>query len=191
MMACLLFAALAFVVVGMAGATRSDAQGAADAAALAAARETRDNVLVGRDLLTLTPDQWREILGGEGFDDGEACAEAQAFAASNDASVSECDSDIPEFTVTVATNGTVGQSVIPGTEDMQGQATATALIEPRCSLQSLPTPTPSPTPSPGGGTVPDPIGIECTGGGVITVDPSNPGSLSELARKLFSVRLAD
>ncbi|MCY0925895.1 pilus assembly protein TadG-related protein [Streptomyces sp. H27-H1] len=188
MVACLLFAALAFVVVGMAGATRSDAQGAADAAALAAARETRDHVLVGRDLLTLTPEQWGEILRGIRFDGGEPCAKAQAFAASNEATA-ECDFDIPEFTVTVTTNGTVGESVIPGSETMQGHATATALIEPRCSLQ--PAATPSPTPPEGGDAVPVPVGIQCRDGSVITMDPSNPGSLSKLARKLFSVRLAD
>ncbi|WP_328300540.1 pilus assembly protein TadG-related protein [Streptomyces sp. NBC_00435] len=191
MVTCLLFAALAFVVVGMAGATRSGAQGAADAAALAAAREARDNVFVGRDLLTLTPDLWEEILRGDRFDGRGACAKARDFAVSNDATAA-CDFDIPEFKVTVTTDDTVGESVIPGSETMHGHATATALIEPSCSLKPAPAPTPSPTPSPGGGgTVPDPVGIECRDGGVITVDPSNPGSLSKLARKLFSVRLVD
>ncbi|MET9854733.1 pilus assembly protein TadG-related protein [Streptomyces sp. NPDC006450] len=194
MMACLLFAALAFVVVGMAGATRSDAQGAADAAALAAAREVRDNAFMGRSLLTLTPEEWEEILRGRRFDAEGACAKAQGFAGSNEARLptAECDFDSLEFTVTVTTNGTVGDSVVPGTENLHGQARATALIEPRCSLQPAPTPTPTPTPSPGGGdTVPGPIGIQCRGGGEITVDPSDPGPLHKLARKLFSVRLVD
>ncbi|WP_405489449.1 pilus assembly protein TadG-related protein [Streptomyces sp. NBC_00096] len=184
MVACLLFAALAFVTVGMAGATRSDAQGAADAAALAAAREVRDNVFVDMDFLTLTPDLWEEILRGDRFDAKGACAEARGFALSNEATAT-CDFDIPEFTVTVTTDRTVGESVIPGTESMRGHATATALIEPRCFLK------PVPAPEPGGGTVPEPVGIECKGGTVVTVDPSNPGSLSQLARKLFSVRLTD
>lgn len=185
MVGCLLFAALAFVVVGMAGATRSDAQGAADAAALAAAQEVRDNAFVGMNLLTLTSEQWEEILKGIGFDEKGACTKAKAFATSNDATA-ECDFDIPEFTVTVTTDDTVGDSVIPGTENIQGHATATALIEPNCSLEVVSTPPPAEPPP-----VPDPIGIECADGGEITVDPSNPGSLSKLARKLFSVRLVD
>lgn len=182
MMALLLFAALAFVVVGMAGATRSDAQGAADAAALAAAQEVRDNAFRGRNLLTLTPEEWEEIIRGRRFDTEGACSKATAFAGTNDATA-ECDFDVPEFTVSVTTNGTVGDSVIPGTENVQGQATATAVIEPRCTLH----PAPTPPPPEGGG----PVDIQCRDGSVITVNPSDPGSLYKLARKLFVVRLTD
>lgn len=181
MMACLLFAALAFVVVGMAGATRSDAQGAADAAALAAAREVRDNVFVGRDLLTLTPDEWGEILAGRRFDTQGACRNAQAFARSNEASAVCEDLVVPDFTIAVTTRYAVGDSVIPGTDSMRGQATATALIEPRCFLDPA-----FPPPPPGG-----PVRIKCRDGSVITVDPSNPGPLHKLTRKFFSVRLTD
>ncbi|MCP3755646.1 pilus assembly protein TadG-related protein [Streptomyces sp. TBY4] len=181
MMFCLLFAALAFVVVGMAGATRSDAQGAADAAALAAAREVRDNVFVGRDLLTLTPEEWGEILAGRRFDTEGACSKAQAFARSNEASAVCEDLVVPDFTVTVTTRDAVGDSVIPGTEAMRGHATATALIEPRCFLD------PAVPPPPLGG----PVGIKCRDGSVITVDPSKPGQLHKLARKFFNVRLTD
>ncbi|MGW1774040.1 pilus assembly protein TadG-related protein [Streptomyces sp. NPDC002104] len=183
MMACLLFAALVFVAVGMAGATRSKAQGAADAAALAAAQEVRDNALTGWNLLVLTPEDWTEIVRGRRLDTEGVCDAASAFAGTNDATVSECDIDVPEFTVKVTTNGTVGDSAVPGTENMRGHAKATALIEPRCSLQ----PAPNPPPSEGGG----PVDIQCRDGSDITVDPSHPGSLYELARKLFVVRLAD
>ncbi|WP_407837490.1 pilus assembly protein TadG-related protein [Streptomyces sp. DSM 116496] len=182
MMALMLFAALAFVAVGMAGATRSDAQGAADAAALAAAQKVRDNAFRGKNLLTLTPEDWDEIIRGRRFDTAGACAQANAFAGSNDATA-ECAFDVPEFTVSVTTNGTVGDSVIPGTENVHARARATALIEPRCFLQPATTP-----PPPGGG---GPVDIECRDGSLITVDPSNPGSLYRLARKLFTVRLAD
>ncbi|MFB6520035.1 pilus assembly protein TadG-related protein [Streptomyces sp. NPDC056401] len=182
MMACLLFAALAFVAVGMAGATRSDAQGAADAAALAAAREVRDNAFKGTDLLILTPEEWEEIIRGRRFHTAGACAQANAFAGTNDATA-ECAFDVPEFTVSVTTNGTVGDSVIPGTENMHARARATALIEPRCFLQPATTP-----PPPGGGGV---VGIECRDGTVIIVNPSDPGPLYKLARKLFVVRLTD
>lgn len=181
MMFCLLFAALAFVVVGMAGATRSDAQGAADAAALAAAREVRDNVFVGRNLLILTPENWEEILAGRAFNTKGACEKAQGFATSNEASAVCGDFVVPDFTVTVTTDDAVGDSVLPGTEDMQGHATATALIEPRCFLD------PAVPPLPPGGSV----GIKCRDGSVITVDPSNPGPLHKLTRKFFNVRLTD
>ncbi|MCX4780710.1 pilus assembly protein TadG-related protein [Streptomyces sp. NBC_01264] len=184
MMACLLFAALAFVAVGMAGATRSDAQGAADAAALAAARETRDNLLVGMDLLTLTPADWEDILDGDRLDPNGACAKASDFAASNGATA-ECSAGVLRFTVTTETDKAVGDTVIPGTEDMKGHAAATAVIEPRCTLKPGPTPTATPSPS----ATPGPVAIDCRGGGVVTVDPSTPGSLTKLARQLFNVRL--
>ncbi|TDU76297.1 pilus assembly protein TadG-related protein [Streptomyces sp. KS 21] len=191
----LLFAALAFFVVGMAGATRSNAQGAADAAALAAAREARDNVFLGLDLLSLKPADWEEIVNGDLLKGDGACGKAVDFAALNDATA-ECEPTIPEFTVAVTTKGTVGNSVVPGSGDMQGKATAKARIEPRCSLRSAPTPaptptltpapTPSPSPSPGEGSVT----FVCRGK-TLTLDPTKPGPLSQLARALFTVRLVD
>ncbi|MFZ3500018.1 pilus assembly protein TadG-related protein [Streptomyces sp. 5.8] len=186
MMFCLLFAALAFVVVGMAGATRSDAQGAADAAALAAAQETRDNLLVGTNLVTLTPADWRDILDGDRLDPDGACAKALQFADLNGASA-ECSPGILRFTVTTETDAAIGNTVIDGTENKRGQAAATAVIEPRCALKSGPSPVPTPSPS----ASPDPVIIDCKGRGVIKVNPSTPGSLTKLARQLFNVRLID
>ncbi|MFD8893185.1 pilus assembly protein TadG-related protein [Streptomyces sp. NPDC059566] len=198
----LLFAAFAFVVVGMAGATRSDAQGAADAAALAAAQEARDNAFEGMNLLTLTQGDWEEILRGGRLVAVGACAKADTFAAMNDATAT-CEPNTPEFTVSVTTIGTVGDSVIPGSEAIHGKAEATAVIEPRCSLKPgatptpsptpTPTPTPSSTPPPGGGDAGTPPSVEfrCKGGVALTFDPTKPGSLTRLARKLFSVRLTD
>lgn len=184
MMACLLFAAFVFVAVGMAGATRSDAQGAADAGALAAAREARDNLLVGMDLLSLTPADWEDILEGDRLDPNGACAKAHEFAASNGATA-ECSAGVLRFTVTTETLESVGDTAIPGTEDRKGHAAATAVIEPRCLLQ--PGSTPSATPSPS--ATPGPVVIDCRGGGVVKVNPSTPGSLTKLARQLFNVRL--
>ncbi|MGW6686000.1 pilus assembly protein TadG-related protein [Streptomyces sp. NPDC054961] len=190
----LLFAMLAFFVVGMAGATRSDAQGAADAAALAAAREARDGVFSRLNLADLKPTDWERILAGKGFDARGACGQAENFAERNGATA-ECSSALPKFTVTVTTEGTVGKSVIPGTDGVHGKAKATAVIKPRCSLGPAPTPTstPSPSPSPSGGEAPkpNPVNINCDGGTSIKLDPLNPGQLSELARDLFSVRLVN
>ncbi|MFB6810671.1 pilus assembly protein TadG-related protein [Streptomyces sp. NPDC056387] len=189
----LLFAALAFFVVGMAGATRSDAQGAADAAALAAAREARDRVFLGLDLLSLKPADWEEVVDGDLLKREGACEKAVEFASLNDAAA-ECEPALPEFTVAVTTNGTVGNSVVPGTGDVRGKATAKARIEPRCSLRSAPTPSPTPTPAPTTSPSPSPgegsVTFVCSGK-TLTLDPAKPGPLSQLARALFSVQLVD
>ncbi|MFF4097905.1 pilus assembly protein TadG-related protein [Streptomyces sp. NPDC001903] len=189
----LLFAALAFVAVGMAGATRSNAQGAADAGALAAAREARDNVFMGLDLLSLTPSDWEKIVNGDLLNGAGACAKAVHFATLNNADAT-CEPATPKFTVMVTTKDTVGDSVVPGASGTKGKATATALIEPRCTLRSAPTPAPTPTPSPTPSPSPSPaqgsVTFVCSGK-TVTLDPAKPGSLSQVARALFSVRLVD
>ncbi|WP_223837848.1 hypothetical protein [Streptomyces venezuelae] len=193
-MAGLLFAALALFVVGFAGAARSDGQGAADAAALAAAGEVRDDVFTGLVLDDLTPDDWGDLLGGDFFDVGAACAEAGSFAAQNDASVTGCEPALPRVTVDVRTNRAVGDSVVPGTESTYAVASATAVIEPRCTLDPAPTATatPSPTPNPPNPPtppVPDPVNFLCEDGKDFKLDPLDPGEPAELARRLFKVRL--
>ncbi|WP_030965656.1 pilus assembly protein TadG-related protein [Streptomyces sp. NRRL S-378] len=188
----LLFAALAFFAVGQASVRRSDAQGAADAAALAAGREARDKVLLGLDLPSVEAGVWKKIADGEFFEVGEACAAAEAFAAKNDAKAT-CAAALPRFTVTVETNGTVGDSVVPGTNGMHATAKATALIKPRCHLASVASPSPTPT-APSGGASPSPtpnasaVTFAC-GGETVKLDPMKPGSLKALTRQLFSVRL--
>lgn len=194
--ASLLFVALAFFVVGMAGTIRSEAQGAADAAALAAGREARDEVFGGLNLMDLKPADWDKILRGKAFDTAGACGKATTFAGLNDATAT-CDANLPKFTITVTTKGVIGESVVPGTGEARGTAVATAVIKPRCSLLSAPTPSPTPTPTstapPSDGEVPKPgpIKFECDGGKSVELDPLNPGKLSKLARTLFSVRLVD
>ncbi|MFD9079403.1 pilus assembly protein TadG-related protein [Streptomyces erythrochromogenes] len=193
----LLFAALAFFAVGQASVRRSDAQGAADAAALAAGREARDAVFVGLDLPSVEAGVWQRIVEGDFFQVGEACAAAEAFAAKNDAKAT-CRAALPRFTVTVETNEAVGDSVVPGTSDMRATAKATALIEPKCQLGAVVTPSPTPVPSPtsttpaGGSPSPAPNAPTVTftcGGKTVELDPLKPGPLKALTRKLFSVRL--
>ncbi|MFD0268710.1 pilus assembly protein TadG-related protein [Streptomyces sp. NPDC127106] len=192
----LLFAALAFFVVGQAGVTRSNAQGAADAAALAAAREARDNAFLGLDLINLKPDDWEKLFDGDLLTGRGVCRKADEFAALNDATA-ECEAAIPMVTVRVTTNRTVGKSVIPGTEGMPGKATAKASIKPRCSLWSAPvpvppvqSPNPSPTPSPTVSSGTGDVTFVCDGKS-LTLDPAKPGPLAKLARVLFTVRLVD
>jgi len=87
--------------------------------------------LTGDDLKAL-----ERLLTGAGTDDASACDAAAEYAGDNHASVQSCDraSGPPGYTVSVITQGTVGRSVIDGTENKYATATATAVVEPRCSL---------------------------------------------------------
>ncbi|MFI8259560.1 MULTISPECIES: pilus assembly protein TadG-related protein [unclassified Streptomyces] len=187
----MLFAALAFFVFGQAALTRSNAQGAADAAALAAAREARDHLVPGLDFAKFEPDDWKRILRGEFLDSTGACAAASSFAAKNDASAT-CTPRTREFAVEVTTNGTVGKSVVPGTDSVHGQAKATAAIEPRCTLDAVPAPGPTPSPTAAPGSTPAlPVTFNCKGGKALVLDPSKPDPWRKIARALFDVRLVD
>ncbi|MEU3658271.1 pilus assembly protein TadG-related protein [Streptomyces sp. NPDC032940] len=129
----LLFLALAYFAVGQAAATRSDAQTAADAAALAAALETRDQLADQWVANILKPDSWQDIFDGE-VAVPSACWRAEELAASNDASV-RCQADGPlGYSVVAQTDGTVGDTIVPGTEDQKATESASAVIEPRCTF---------------------------------------------------------
>ncbi|WP_406184537.1 pilus assembly protein TadG-related protein [Streptomyces sp. NBC_01006] len=191
----MLFAAFAFFVFGQAALTRSNAQGAADAAALAAARDARDHLVPGLDFAKFEPEDWERILRGELLDSTGACAEASSFAAKNDASAT-CTPRPREFAVAVTTNGTVGKSVVPGTDSVHGQAKATAAIEPRCTLDAAPAPAPTPSPTATQGPTPAPtpalpVTFKCKGGKALVLDPLKPDPWRKLARTLFDVRLVD
>ena len=85
----LLFLAFAYLAVGQAAANRNGAQTAADAAALAAAQETR-NQMAGDWLEVVDdPTKWQDILDGDNavFD---ACWRAYELADQNDATVEGC-----------------------------------------------------------------------------------------------------
>ncbi|MEU1665584.1 hypothetical protein ABZ547_18610 [Streptomyces sparsogenes] len=147
--AALLFLALALFAVGQAGATRNGGQTAADAAALGAAEDFRDQVRKG--LLDAIADgaSWEDLLTGRGFDPPhDPCDQAQWFAGENDADVVSggcVPGYLPvSFTVTVKTRKAVGKSVIPGTETKHATAKAKAVVEPRCVLDE-PAPLPDPT----------------------------------------------
>ncbi|MCX5154806.1 pilus assembly protein TadG-related protein [Streptomyces sp. NBC_00291] len=184
----LLFAALAFFVVGQAGATRSDAQGAADAAALAAAGDARDHLAGDVDLATLPSADWEKLLGGVGLDGLNGCDAAHRFAALNGAEAS-CTRSGLTFAVGVKTTRTVGKSVIPGTEAMHGSANAVAVIKPLCHLGG--------SAKPGvdlDDDAPGPLSqvkIVCGRGTEVIFDPAKPVPWTGIARKLFDVRLTD
>ncbi|MFE5186877.1 pilus assembly protein TadG-related protein [Streptomyces sp. NPDC056628] len=131
----LLFLAFAYLAVGQAAANRNGAQTAADAAALAAALDTRDKLTDDWLENVLDPEQWQDIFDGEGFPlDG--CGRARELAAQNNATAF-CTSEPglpPGYQVEVATTEPVGDSIVPGTEDIHSTATATSVIEPRCEF---------------------------------------------------------
>ncbi|MFJ8664884.1 pilus assembly protein TadG-related protein [Streptomyces sp. NPDC093600] len=192
----LLFLAFAYFAVGQAAATRNGAQTAADAAALAAAQDARDQLRDGWLGVILDPTEWLDYVEGGRFDEDAACERAGAFAAKNEAELfgDQCvrlGGAQEGFRVTVRTLGTVGESIIPGTERQHATASATAVIEPRCTFNA-PEPEPEPEPTP---TEPpsDPddspiLGLSCDGVDW-HIDPKNP-RLPSVA-DLFSVRLAD
>lgn len=184
-------------MVGQAGATRSSAQTAADAAALAAAQDARDQLRDGWLAVILDPGQWDGFLQGRDYDGPLACQEAGDFAARNGADLYG-DGCLPlsgqeGFRVTVQTKESVG---LPGTEARNAVASAKALIEPKCRFTAPDEPEPEETePDPDStqpGEEPDPepepiTGLTCDGE-AWTIDPEDPELPS--TEDLFTVRLA-
>ncbi|MFE4666118.1 pilus assembly protein TadG-related protein [Streptomyces sp. NPDC056716] len=131
----LLFLAFAYLAVGQAAANRNEAQTAADAAALAAAQETRDDLAGAWLEEVLDPAQWQAIFDGLAPDVASACWRADELAAMNDAEA-DCAPDGPlAYEVTATTLDTVGDSIVPGTDSMTSQERARAVIEPRCTFE--------------------------------------------------------
>lgn len=177
----LLFLAFAYFAVGQAAANRSDAQTAADAAALAAAQDRRDQLADAWGQALLDPTEWQDIFEGRAQGLGQSCWRAEQLAAQNDATVLTC---APEgllgYTVEVETNDTVGDSIVPGTEDERSQEAATAVIEPRCTFSLLGW-------EAGGDTLPL---LNCEGD-EWELDPKGPKDLLPKPQDLFDVHLAD
>ncbi|CAL9451547.1 hypothetical protein SUDANB126_02473 [Streptomyces sp. enrichment culture] len=177
----LLFLAFAYFAVGQAAANRNDAQTAADAAALAAAQDRRDQLAGAWVQNLLDPTEWQDIFDGESDGLGLSCWRADQLAAQNDATVTSCAPDgTLGYTVVVETNDAVGNSIVPGTEDKKSQETATAVIEPRCAFEL-------PTEEAGDDTLP-PLICEGT---EWELDPKGPEELLPKPEDLFDVHLAD
>lgn len=174
-MAALLFLALAFFAVGQAGAARNGARTAADAAALAAAQDYRDQLRTGLLTALAAGADAQDWLAGRGADTARACTAAASYAAANGArrAVACDEGDRPgSFTVAVVSAASVGRSVVPGTEHFHAKATATAVVAPRCAA------------GPAAGQ------LTCDGR-VLDVDPrqQRPGTVVKAA-DLFTVHLA-
>lgn len=177
----LLFVAFIFFVFAKAAVARNGAQSAADAAALAAAQEVRDELADGF-VAGVEAGDWEDWLDGEDFI-GDGRGAASDLATANDASLTSLDPGFlngnPSFEAAVETNYTVGDSLIPGTENTHAKARATAVIEPRCTVDVDIDPEKE-------------VKFTCEGSGPWEIDPKNPGDL-ELpeANDLFAVHLAE
>jgi hypothetical protein len=176
----LLFLAFAFLAVGQAGANRNGAQTAADAAALAAALDTRDQLAGKWADVVRDPAEWPGILNGIADGLAPSCPRADDLAAQNDASVTECTEGGLDFRVEVLTDKSVGDSVIPGTESVRSRAEALAVIDPLCTFDP-----------PGEEAADDALPeLTCKNNRNWTPDPDDPASLPE-PQDLFRVHLAD
>ncbi|MFF3329087.1 pilus assembly protein TadG-related protein [Streptomyces sp. NPDC002888] len=175
----LLFLAFAYLAVGQGAVSRNGAQTAADAAALAAAQDTRDQ-LAGqwvRDLLD--PAKWQDVFDGKLDHDPDSCPRAHQLAELNDAKAL-CDTDGPlAYKVVATANKPVGDSIVPGTEGMFATAEARAVIEPLCDKP--------PAQDAGSDVLPQ---LTCKGSGTWTLDPADSKSLPK-PEDLFDVHLAD
>ncbi|MFF1922399.1 pilus assembly protein TadG-related protein [Streptomyces sp. NPDC058221] len=208
MVAGLLFVAFAFFAVGQASATRNGAQGAADAAALAAAQDARDG-LGPPFLAALQNNALDEFLRDYRYGP-IPCVQAQRLASDNRADLtrdglgrSGCSWDIgylqDKVTAEVKTRYTVGSSVIPGTAKKHATAHATAVIEFRCSWKAKDAPgTGSGSDDDEGekgdkGDKPDlpVLTFDCDGRDGVDIDPADPQPWAELGKTLFAVHLID
>ena len=177
----LLFLAFAYFAVGQAAANRNGAQTAADAAALATAQDRRDQLAGAWVKDVLDPTKWQAIFEGTAEGLSPSCWRAYQLAEQNDARVNNCGPEGPlGFTVEVETNKSVGDSVVPGTAARKSDATATAVIEPRCDVDP-----------PAGGAGPDVLPqLLCEDGVTWELDPDDLDVLPE-PEDLFDVHLAD
>ncbi|MGW2707458.1 pilus assembly protein TadG-related protein [Streptomyces sp. NPDC001356] len=175
----LLFLALAYLAVGQAAVNRSGAQTAADAAALAAAQDVRDQ-LAGQWVKDLTdPTKWQDIFDGNA-DIADPCGRAGQLAAQNDAHLDDCYPVSPrKYEAEVTTNKSVGDSVVPTTENIKSTASATAEIQPLCTFKP-----------PGDDAEDDKLPALSCDGKVWELEPDDQAGLPK-PEDLFDVHLAD
>jgi hypothetical protein len=178
-----LLAAFAFFAFAQAASARNGAQSAADAAALAAAQDSREELMTGLQDAIGHDNNWLDWLNGDLFQGTGATAAAERLAAANDATlqggaVRTTVNGFPGYRVAIETRHTVGNSIIRGTETKHARAEATAVIQPRCTFASNADPA-------------KPVQLDC-GGQTVDIDPKDfqSGDLPD-ASVLFSVHLAE
>ncbi|MGC4949969.1 pilus assembly protein TadG-related protein [Streptomyces sp. DT224] len=197
----LLFLGLIFLAFGEADIQRNGAQSAADAAALAAAKESRSLLETDLKAHLADPDYLVSVfspsfLGGP----DNACGRASSFAARNKASIVGCQPLADGrwgYEVRLQSKKGMSTDIVPGTEGKKAEAVAVAVVEPRCTFSPEPANTPEPTSSPDTDVDPDPeatttpVGkVRCDGGLDWVVDSEDLTLMPEMA-DLFSVRLTE
>ncbi|MFF9406784.1 pilus assembly protein TadG-related protein [Streptomyces anandii] len=177
----LLFLALAYFAVGQATVNRSGAQTAADAAALAAAQDTRDQLAGEWMKDVLDPTKWQDVFDGKGQGLQPSCGRAYELAQRNDAHVLNCEPDgLLAYRVQVETNKPMGDSVVPITSTKHSKASATAVIKSLCSFKPL-------APGADADVLPR---LTCKDGRYWDLDPKHLTDLPK-PQDLFDVHLAD
>jgi hypothetical protein len=176
-MAALFFLAFAYFAVGQTSVARNSTQAAADAAALAAAREARDQMR-GDFLAALTAGDTHalgDLLLKDGTDTIAACGQAGTFAADNGATLRNCQpvGSPPGFSVEVRAVAAIGRTAVHGTEDVHPTARATAVVTPRCTV---------------GDTAGHAVKFLCQNGDM-TIDPTATGFVLDLSH-FYTVRLS-
>lgn len=152
---------------------------------MAAAQDARDELLLDLgDAIGAGDDwlDWLDLTGDAALPAGGTAEAAGELAAANDSTlqaiVPQAMGGYPGFRVDIQTNYTVGDSIIPGTEGMQAQAHAVAVVQPRCEFDLDADPT-------------QPVELVCDGE-IVNIDPEDfdPGDLPDPS-VMFSVRLAE
>ncbi|MGQ4490407.1 pilus assembly protein TadG-related protein [Streptomyces sp. SAS_281] len=190
-----LFVALVLFAFGEADIRRNGAQSAADAAALAAAKESRS--LLEPDLKAhLRDPEYFESVFSKPFLGGtnDACWKASDFAARNEAGAVRCRRLADGrwgYVVRLQSAKGMSTDIVPGTEGRKAEATAVAVIEPRCAFVPAETPAPDADPDVDEDPPSASIGrIHCDGGLDWSVDAEDPTLVPDVA-DLFTVRLAE
>ncbi|MCX0245742.1 pilus assembly protein TadG-related protein [Streptomyces drozdowiczii] len=200
----LLFVALIFLAFGEADIQRNGAQSAADAAALAAAKESRGLLAPDLEAHLTDPDYLDSVFNAAFVGvTGDACGKAADFAARNRASEVRCRPLADGrwgYEVSLRSDKGMSTNVIPGSAGKKATAVAVAVVEPRCTFipdpgsdpDEDPSPDPSPTPDPDAPDTPDkPIGkVRCDGGLEWGIDPEGTEPMPDMA-DFFSVHLAE
>lgn len=195
----LLFVALVLFAFGEADIRRNGAQSAADAAALAAAKESRSLLEPDLKAHLLDPEYFESVFSAS-FTGGadNACSKASDFAARNKSSVLRCRPLADGrwgYEVRLKSDQGMSTDIVPGTEGRKAEAAAVAVIEPRCAFVPAETPAPDPTPDPDASPDPDPAAVSigevrCDGGPDWSLDPEDPTLMPDVT-DLFTVRLAE
>ncbi|WP_405899630.1 pilus assembly protein TadG-related protein [Streptomyces sp. NBC_00727] len=191
----LLFVALIFLTFGEADIQRNGAQGAADAAALAAAKESRSLLAPDLEAHLADPDYLDSVFNAAFAGvPGAACGKASEFAALNKASGVRCRPLTDGrwgYEVSLTSDKGMSTNVIPGTAGKKAKAVAVAVVEPRCTFIPAPDSDPDEGPDPTPDTPDTPIGrVRCDDGLEWGIDPEGTESMPDMA-DLFSVHLAE